>query len=693
MKKITSLLVAIMLSLFCHESLNAQVGIGTTAPNADAQLDISSTNRGLLLPRVALTNTTNPAPLSADVAGMVVYNTATTGDVTPGFYYNDGAIWVRLGSGGATGNYWSLAGNAGTTAGTDFVGTTDNTDLGLARNSTEMVRLTNTVTSFRDEIQTRDGGTNSGDILVRMYDSNDDGILDIYRNNQVQHRLHGNGTTVFNERSANVDFRIESNAVNNAFFLEGSNGQITLGEYGAGGHTGTATRMLAVDVNGNIIEEPLTAGSTDWTVVGNAGLDGGNITVAGTNFIGTTDAQNIDFRTNNIYRGRFSSLGEFFVGTLNTVLPGDLMNAVSNATFPWAVNGYSDFDGAGTYGSVTSGTTIYGGVQGEYFGSAITGPGVRGITGTTSAGTDFDGNTVAGVVGVLGTGNLTNAFGLMGHVGGGATVNYNTRTGGVIGSDHYARGALGYYAANGNDYSAYGFGAGFQNGGAGGRSTNTSGLDTHIALGMYGGVMGGWIKGEVYGAMFSGDRFGSYVHGKSITNDAYVVLDKKSDGSKTATYASTSMSIDVQAKGMGKLANGTSYIPFDKDFANLIDSNKPIIVTVTPIGENNGIHLVSVDKNGFRIKENLNGNSNVQFNWVAIAEKANKKEQISEELLTAEFDQNTQGVMHNDDLDGGKALWYENGQVRFGNQAPFNKAKLTIAKRNGDMTRPKEKRK
>ena len=76
----------------------AQVGIGTTTPNTDAELDITSTNRGVLLPRVLLTNTTSPLPLSTDVAGMLVYNTATAGDVTPGFYYNDGAIWIRLGA-------------------------------------------------------------------------------------------------------------------------------------------------------------------------------------------------------------------------------------------------------------------------------------------------------------------------------------------------------------------------------------------------------------------------------------------------------------------------------------------------------------------------------------------------------------------------------------------------------------------
>ena len=83
--------------------------------------------------------------------------------------------------------------------------------------------------------------------------------------------------------------------------------------------------------------------SNSWNITGNAGLNGGNITTAGTNYIGTTDNQNIDFRTNNLVRGRFSNLGEFFVGTLNTVLTGDLCNAVGNVTFPWALNGYLDF--------------------------------------------------------------------------------------------------------------------------------------------------------------------------------------------------------------------------------------------------------------------------------------------------------------------------------------------------------------
>jgi len=65
--------------------------------NTDALIDMQSTSKGLLLPRVELTSTTAAAPLAAHTAGMVVYNTVTVNDVTPGFYYNDGSKWVSIG--------------------------------------------------------------------------------------------------------------------------------------------------------------------------------------------------------------------------------------------------------------------------------------------------------------------------------------------------------------------------------------------------------------------------------------------------------------------------------------------------------------------------------------------------------------------------------------------------------------------
>ena len=88
------------------------VGINTTGavPNASAGLDVDFSNKGLLIPRVALTGTANAAPLAAHVAGMIIYNTATVSDVTPGFYYDNGTKWVPSLPGGVTAGdmlYWN----------------------------------------------------------------------------------------------------------------------------------------------------------------------------------------------------------------------------------------------------------------------------------------------------------------------------------------------------------------------------------------------------------------------------------------------------------------------------------------------------------------------------------------------------------------------------------------------------------
>jgi len=72
------------------------VGIGTTTPAASAALEVRSTSKGLLLPRLstaqrdALTASTTAPP----VPGLLIYLT----DGTPGLYAYDGAAWVRLGA-------------------------------------------------------------------------------------------------------------------------------------------------------------------------------------------------------------------------------------------------------------------------------------------------------------------------------------------------------------------------------------------------------------------------------------------------------------------------------------------------------------------------------------------------------------------------------------------------------------------
>lgn len=110
------------------------------APDASAMLDVSSTNKGVLIPRIALINSTSSSPVTSPAISLLVYNTATASDVSPGYYYWNGTKWISL-SGGSGGNDWGLLGNAGTATGTNFIGTTDPIDWVVKTNNIERIRV------------------------------------------------------------------------------------------------------------------------------------------------------------------------------------------------------------------------------------------------------------------------------------------------------------------------------------------------------------------------------------------------------------------------------------------------------------------------------------------------------------------------------------------------------------------------
>lgn len=135
--------LAVLLLALSRASFSQSVGIGTTAftPAASCMLEIQSTTKGLLIPRVALTQTTVAAPVTAPATSLIVFNTSTINDVTPGYYYWTGAYWARIFD-ASNGKPWLLSGNTGTTPGTDFLGTTDARDLVVKTNNTEWMRVT-----------------------------------------------------------------------------------------------------------------------------------------------------------------------------------------------------------------------------------------------------------------------------------------------------------------------------------------------------------------------------------------------------------------------------------------------------------------------------------------------------------------------------------------------------------------------
>lgn len=99
-------------------SIYAQnISINTDGSSGDnsAILDLKSTDKGLLVPRMTSAQKT---AIASPATGLLIYQT----DGTSGFYYYTGAAWIPLSSASVG---WSTTGNAGTVAGTNYVGTSD----------------------------------------------------------------------------------------------------------------------------------------------------------------------------------------------------------------------------------------------------------------------------------------------------------------------------------------------------------------------------------------------------------------------------------------------------------------------------------------------------------------------------------------------------------------------------------------
>lgn len=291
--------------------------------------------------------------------------------------------------------------------------------------------------------------------------------------------------------------------------------------------------------------------------------------------------------------------------------------------------------------------------------------GVYGESSDNRNGSDHYSNNIGAIEGNGAWGTTTYNFGVVGRVAG-----TGRRQGGVLGTWYTTDfGALGY-----NNSANQQFGLLV----VGGNTTTakSTGIKTSVGMGGYGDLMGGWIRGNLYGLAIKGERYGLYVDGNHYTNGIVANLSNSSSGQRNVAYMNTSTDLTISTTGQFVLDAKEKIINFTQQFSEQVSNEKPIIVTLTPVGGFVNYYIEYVNATEFKIvtdlKEMVNipesKNKEIKFNWIAVGtRKGYENPEIPEELLFNEYDVYLEGFMHNeaDTETDALPMWWDGRRINF----------------------------
>lgn len=256
---------ALLLMLPCFAL--GQVGINTTTPNA--ALDVSSSQYGMLIPRVSLTSKSTASPIinpqgGSIQSGTLVYNTSTSGtfpnEVRPGFYFWDSSItaWQPI----SYPEGWMTNGNSNINN-SSFIGTLNDINFRVRANNQLVAEfITGTKTNANSVYLGYGAGVNANYARDSYFIGNGAGYNSTDASNSVYIGSNAGFTTPNGSHNVFIgdnSGRGATNSANSVFLgsragwgVTGANNSIFLGtDSGRDSYTATFSNFIGQSAGGN----------------------------------------------------------------------------------------------------------------------------------------------------------------------------------------------------------------------------------------------------------------------------------------------------------------------------------------------------------------------------------------------------------------------------------------------------------
>jgi hypothetical protein len=535
-------------------------------------------------------------PTGAAGANGTAGTTGATGAAgTAGATGATGAAGVTGATGTFAGTAWETIGNSGTTAGTNFIGTTDAKDFVVktAGSAATNERLRFTLAGLTIVNKTT---PTAGDVFS-VYATGTTGAINALGNYAINGYSSGTGSGIYGTNSG-TGTGVLGTSTSTGVGVYGDNNSTGYGVYGSSTSTGVGVYGVNDAINTGVEGDIYNATPQNCNSGVSTGVFGyNNNTVSAPG--GSAGVYGMTTATTGSANGTVG----ISASTTGFAIYGKNTNAIGTGVFGVGNNGTGSYLAIGTGGAftgtqsgiaafTTSTTAISRGIEvqvtattglgsaGIFADNASTTAGAMGIIGQTAAGSGAFGNTGAGVVGVSSAAPTSGLTGI-GTVG---VIGYTTSAA-ATGGGVYSLLLSGGYFETVNGYA----------------------------------YVGAYTANTDYAILGSGTK-------STIVND----VEEK----PVVMFCTETPEVLFQDMGSATLVNGKATIKIDPTFAkNIVVNDKHSLrVFIQLEGDCKGVYVTNKTVDGFDVVELEGGTSNVSFTWTVYGNRIDRENSKFQDL-------------------------------------------------------------